>query len=260
MAKTSVTLNGFGTTYICDFALSYEVRSVKSSFEILKERAKEPFILEIGKPQEFLECYELHKRTGIRGIDIFEFLVGENEKTFDEQILSIATEDKEWGAWRNEGLKWESYKRFNLTSDAVDKIIEEADRCLNEIEETSREINEEIQREEKEKEEEKEKLLQGIVWNKHIHDIEDEGGHTKEVLHTFSIKDKKYKFYERNAFDFGRVINTDDRMLIVGDSVMAFVEKQGWQTIRTLNEDEARCVAIIEKYGYFTGAEIRMYT
>lgn len=64
-----------------------------------------------------------------------------------------------------------------------------------------------IDKKEERKKKEKEKLLDGVQWDIKEYSDKDEGGRTTSYKHIITVNSETFIFYERNLFDFGRVIN-----------------------------------------------------
>lgn len=157
-----------------------------------------------------------------------------------------------------------------ITSDKYDEYIRLNEERENKIKEEEEEERRKWEEKKVQYEKEKAEMIAKVDdWDISERDIYDEGGKTKMYRHRFLIKGETLSFVERNIFDFGVVINPDYEIApgkeggIISneDGVlywMDFVDEEGWVPIRPLTEHEEICFTIINKYGKFANAGIRM--
>lgn len=143
---------------------------------------------------------------------------------------------------------------------------------LNELEKEIRANYENFLSEERKKEAEREAIRHSIASiDTSVKTITDEGGKTKEYIHTITFHDgEKLTFSERNVFDFGIVINPSysvtpgakpGGLCLDREGVLQWCEfkkNEGWISVRPLTENENTAMTYLHYFGGFSGCNVRM--
>lgn len=220
--------------------------------------------------------------------EIEEYYNRTAKENYDREFNAILNGEQKLKITYQEGEYLSGYSAYGIDADVIKKLYcgkdiegwgfcvddEFKDGNIEKMKSHSQTIidkkNYKLQKE-KEAKEEKEKDIEGVIWDTKETTEIDEGGKTLSYRHTIFIENEKYEFCERNIFDFGRVINPEYKISENSEEEgglikkrdnkyfwMDFEAKNGWNEVRELSVNELRAYKIVEKYGMYANAEIRM--
>lgn len=249
---------GFGTTFSIDW--DFGMKSLVKGLESLKAVVAQEHILSYNGFETI--SFYINSDPKIYDYDIISWLFhkfADDEYQHDIRgwLCSVSTEDVAWTKQRNEGLRGIWYRKITLNDTICEAVKSECDRLISEISDAI--YNADVaERAKKEAEEaEKKKLLNGVQWSITEIPVVDEGGKTIEYHHQITINGRLYIFHERNIFDFGRAINYKNGIILKMDGETV-IYHGGDEDAEKMTADELRAYTIVNKYGKYANASIRM--
>lgn len=256
----------------------YDLPQLSTSLEALREEIKTPLILDINDVLHGpISFYETDKNGWWSSLKLGWWVNDWIYQHFGKDrgftggivdlFLSLATNDEEWTAWRNNELNYVCYYKITFFPEVIEAVEAEIDRIELDIQKAYKIVDAELEKQQAKAEQwerEKAEELDGVSWRIEEKEIYDDCGKTIVYTHHISFGEHRFTLTEDNVCDFGVVImfshmrelvvrkDSNDPTLYINKGTY---EKPLWYK---LNDAELKAYRIVRKYGKYVNAGIRM--